>query len=350
MLVIATPCPLILATPIALMGGMNAAASKRIIVKRLSAIETLSRITTVIFDKTGTITLGKPVISDIDLHNKSYDRAMVLTIADAIERNSLHPLAKALLNAAQEEKIKRVLATDVHEEIGKGITGVVEGINYTLQKATQAAGMAIDLVISGAAVKNKPASSSHPIARFHFTDQIKENSTSIVKQLASDGLALHIFTGDKQQAANEIARRLGTGVEVKADCSPEDKKNGIAALHKAGKVVAMVGDGINDAPALAYADVGMVFSNEEHTAASEAADIVFLGGNFKAVEDILGISRRTIRIAKESIFAGIGLSIIGMLFAAFGHIPPIIGAFMQETIDILVIFNALRASRQGKTS
>jgi P-type E1-E2 ATPase len=134
-------------------------------------------------------------------------------------------------------------------------------------------------------------------------------------------------------------------IHVQAHCAPEDKKQGIEKWRREGKVTAMVGDGINDAPALAYADVGMVFANEENTAATEAADVVILGGDTKQILDAIALSRHTIRIALQSILAGIAISTLGMLFAAAGHVPPLLGAFIQESIDILVIIHALRASR-----
>lgn len=333
-LVIATPCPLILATPIALMGGMNSAARNKIIIKRLASIEVLARLHTIIFDKTGTITLGKPDITEIVLYDDAFDITTVLSIAAAIERNSLHPLAKAIVEKAKKAHVEHAPVTDIHEEVGKGIQGTFEEKIYLLQRAKSSEGMRVEMLAD-----------TRRIATFVFEDQIKKNSASIVHELVGQGISVHIFTGDKRAVADKLVNTLGADIQVQADCTPEDKKNGIAALHKQGKVVAMVGDGINDAPALALADVGMVFSNDEHTAASEAADIIFLGGDFTTVSRVLMIGRKTIRIAQESIMIGIGLSIMGMIFAAFGHIPPVIGAFIQEAIDIFVIVNALRASR-----
>ena len=183
------------------------------------------------------------------------------------------------------------------------------------------------------------------IAIFEFEDQVKEESKDVIQALQELGLKLYIFTGDKLSTATETVRRIGERITIRAELKPEEKKNGIEDLKRQHEVVAMVGDGINDAPALSYADVGMVFSNEEHTAASEAADVVFLGGDFSAVLNSIGIGKRTIWIAKQSIFAGIGISTIGMVLAAFGHIPPVVGVLIQEGVDIAVIINALRASR-----
>lgn len=333
-LVIATPCPLILATPIALMGGMNTAARKRIIIKRLASIEVLSRVQAFIFDKTGTITLGKPVVTDIEIFDSTYTEAKVLGIAAAIEHNSLHPLAKAVVKKAADAHIPELRVTDVEEKIGVGITGIINKKSFLLARAKDADGMKIELT-----------SGRKKIAHFHFRDQLKENSKKIVDDLHNQGLDVAIYTGDKQRAADEIASLLGSHITVKAECTPEDKQKGIAQLHAQKKTVVMIGDGINDAPALASADVGMVFSSDEHTAASEAADVVFLGGDFKSVSDVHSISKKTIQIALQSIVVGIGLSVVGMLIASAGFIAPIIGAFIQETIDILVIFNALRTSR-----
>jgi heavy metal translocating P-type ATPase len=333
-LVIATPCPLILATPIALMGGMNAAAKKRIIVKNLASIEALSRVNTIIFDKTGTITLGKPSVRAIEVLDSSFTHKKILQIAESIERHSLHPLAKAIIAEAKKEHITHIQASAIDETIGTGIHGVVDKKTYRLSKPNNQNGMAIEMY-----------EGKKHIARFTFEDELKAGSKKIVKKLQDRGIEIHIFTGDKETSAKALVATLGENISYKADCTPEDKKKGIELLRKQGKTIAMVGDGINDAPALALADVGMVFSNEEQTAASEASDIIFLGGDFSSVIDALFISRNTIHIALQSIISGIGVSVIGMLFAAFGQIPAIYGAFLQEAIDVAVILNALRASK-----
>ncbi len=333
-LVIATPCPLILATPIALLGGMNAAAKKRIIIKRLAAIETLSRANVVIFDKTGTITIGKPVVSDFVKTTQNYTEKQLLSIAESIERNSLHPLAKAVVAFAKTKKSPNLYAKDIKETIGKGIEGVVNNKKYLLAKLPEELGMAIGLY-----------ESKVKLCEFHLEDEVKQDAKRIFAHFKQMGLGLYIFTGDKESAAEKVARALGEGVIVRAECSPQDKKDGIEDLKKQGKITAMVGDGINDAPALSLSDVGLVFSNEEQTAASEAADIVFLGGDFSQVHVAMNISKQTISIAKSSIFGGIGLALIGMGFASVGLVPPLIGAFIQEAIDVIAIVNALRASR-----
>ena len=331
-LVIATPCPLIIATPVALIGGMNASAKKRIIVKRLSSIEVLSRVNTLIFDKTGTITIGKPVVTELRVLGK-FDQKEVYGIAEAIERNSLHPLAKAVVLAAKNAGAPVYHATEIEERIGSGISGTVNGERYTLSKPKRQAATSINLSIGKTA-----------IAEFLFEDTVKPGTGRMLHDLKHSGMEIRIFTGDRKEAADRLMEKLDEGVAIKAECSPQDKKDGIAKLKEEGKTTAMVGDGINDAPALAAADVGMVFSHEEHTAASDAADIVFLGGDLEAVADSIRISKRTMGIAIQSITVGIGLSVLGMLLAAIGLIPPLGGAILQEAIDIAVILNALRAS------
>jgi heavy metal translocating P-type ATPase len=332
-LVIATPCPLIIATPIALLGGVNSASKRNIIVKKLASLEVLSRAKALIFDKTGTITLGKPRVVEFLNHTKTKDIEL-LEIAEAIERNSLHPLAKAVVEFAKERNAKNIHALNIQEKIGEGISGEVLGKTYKLTRLEKKEGMAIG-IYEGKTL----------LGEFKFEDEIKQESKSTIEGLKERGFELFIFTGDKKEAAEKLVKNLNLNINIQAECTPQDKQKGIEDLKKQGKITAMVGDGINDAPALALADVGMVFSNEEQTAASEAADIVFLGGNFSLVIESLNIAKKTIKIAKQSIFWGIGISVFGMVFASLGLIPPIGGAFLQEAIDVAVIINALRASR-----
>lgn len=337
-LVVATPCPLILATPIALFGGMNTAAKHRILTKKISSLETLSRVSAIVFDKTGTLTAGRPIVSQVEVLDSAFDLPQIYSIAEAIERNSLHPLAKAIVASAKEAGVPRIVAEKINEKIGSGISAIIGGAEYSLQKLKDTHHRnAVELLRNDAV-----------IARFEFEDRLKDDSVESVSVLKKIGMALYVFTGDRQENAEKIVDHLGeagSGIVICANCTPEDKKTRVEDLKKNGDVVAMIGDGINDAPALAIADVGLVFSNEEHTAASEAADVVFLGGDLSSVPFIISIAKRTIRIALESIWVGIGLSVFLMFCALFGFVPPLLGALFQELIDVLVIFNALRASR-----
>lgn len=335
-LVVATPCPLILATPIALLGGVNAAAKKRIIVKKLASLESLARIQSIVFDKTGTITIGKPQVTQVLLQDSKHTKEEILAIVMAIERNSLHPLAKAIVMYAKEQNAKPAIVANVKEVIGEGIQADFHNKTYMVTKAhnVEVGGISLAILEDG-----------KQIALISLMDEIKTSSYEIIRQLRLQHIDMHIFTGDKKAEAERIAQKLGSVVSIKAEMTPEAKKQGIEDLQKLGKTVAMLGDGINDAPALALADVGLVFSNEEQTAASEAADIVLLGGDFDVVFTTFRIARQTVAIALQSIRWGIGLSILCMIIAAFGFIPPIVGAGVQEAIDVAVILNALRASR-----
>lgn len=332
-LAIATPCPLIIATPVALLGGVNSAAKRRIIIKKLASLESLAKIDTIVFDKTGTITLGRPKLTQIEIIDKKFSKKQILGIAESLERNSLHPLAKAVVAKARENHAPVMHAKQVEEIIGHGISGVVGKEKFTLSKVKNDVGMTIELTSKG-----------KTLALFKFEDELKTDTRESFAKLLALGLNLKIFTGDKQQAVQKIVEQLNLDIETRAQMSPEGKLEGVRDLQKMGKTVAMIGDGINDAPALALANVGLVFSNEEQTQASEAADIVFLGGDFSQVLTSLQIAKKTIKIAKQSIIFGIGLSIAGMVFASFGYIPPIYGAGLQEIIDVAVIINALRAS------
>lgn len=350
-LVIATPCPLIIATPIALLGGINKAAKKKIIVKKLASLEALAKSNTFVFDKTGTITIGKPLLTKIEILDQSYSEAKILAIGEALERNSLHPLAKTIVDYAKKKGISAPAALNIEEKIGDGISGTIDGKRYVLSKLKNynQIGLAIGLFLG-----------PDNIAVLHLEDLIKNESKQTIKDLKNLGLDLYIFTGDKKIVAEQIAKELDHDVHVEAELTPEDKQRLITKLQtgqsinhtkkfieNSGQrpVIAMVGDGINDAPALAKADVGIVFSNEEQTAASEAADIVILGGEFSHIKDTIHIAKKTISIGLQSIFWGIGLSVTGMVLAALGFIPPLFGAGIQEAIDVAVILNALRTSK-----
>lgn len=334
-LVIATPCPLILAAPIAMIGGMNAAAKQRIIFKRLAALEVLAQVNAMIFDKTGTLTFGIPKMTGLQIINNDAGTStekQILAIASGLEKHSLHPFAKAIVSYSEEKDIASADITEVTELLGKGITGKYHGDTYSIRRGQ-------NRTDSVSLFKGK-----QPLAHFQFTDVLKPSTKSQLTDLQNQNISLHIFTGDSTERASELEKQLPSGITIKAELSPEEKRNGIAAIRKKGITTAMVGDGINDAPALALADVGIVFSHEEHTAASEAADVVLLGGNITGIATALKLARHTIFISKQSMYIGLGLSCLGMVIAAFGGLPPIFGAISQEVIDVAVILNALRAA------
>jgi heavy metal translocating P-type ATPase len=333
-LVVATPCPLILAVPIALMGGVNRAARQKIIVKRMAALEVLARVSSLILDKTGTITVGRPELVRIEGGVTGLSPDEALSLAAAVERHSLHPIAKALVEAAHARDLATLSVRDVVETVGHGIQARV-GKHVVVVRGAEApyGEMRVLCEVDG-----------EESATFVLQDRLKAGAREVFARILGMGVELSIATGDRREAAERAVTELGLPLQIEAECTPEAKLIAIKTRQKAGRVVGMVGDGINDAPALAQADVGLVFTNEARTASSEAADIALLGGDVEQVWQALRISRDTVRVATQGILLGIGLSVLAMLAAAAGFLPPLAGAFLQEGIDVLVIANALRAT------
>lgn len=334
-LVIATPCPLIIAAPVAFIGGLSRAAGRNIIVKTPTALETIARVTTVYFDKTGTLTLGEPRLAGITIIDPGMSDIQALSLAAALEFHSIHPLARAIINAAKERNFTPGPARDVKEIIGSGIEGKVDGHFISLKQAPEthhrAGGISLLLTEDG---KN--------VALFHFADVLKENAKKFLVDLTEAGFKVAVLTGDRKEHAE--AMFAGLALDICADCTPEEKYRIVDEARRRGEMVAMVGDGLNDAPALAKADVGIVFSGTENSASIEAADVAILGHDVASIRELFALAKRSVTIASESVYAGIGLSSVGMLFAAFGFIVPVHGAILQEGIDVAVIINALRAA------
>jgi heavy metal translocating P-type ATPase len=335
-LVVATPCPLILGVPIALMGGVNRAARDKIIVKRLAGLEVLAKLSFLMLDKTGTITVGRPELVRIDpTPGSSLQPDELLSLTAAVERHSLHPIAKSIVEAAQARSLPLLEVEDVRETTGHGVSAIVGTRRVEVHGAPAPYGrMCVVSEVDG-----------QPAGSFLLEDRLKPDARRIFEKILALGVQLAIATGDRRGAAERTVAELGLPLEIDAECTPAFKLELIRQRQAAGGVVGMVGDGINDAPALAQADVGLVFSHEARTASSEAADIVLLGGELNQVWQSLSIARQTIRVATQGILLGIGLSVVAMIAAAFGFLPPLAGALLQEGIDVLVIANALRATR-----
>ncbi len=329
-LVIATPCPLILAAPIAFIGGINSAAKKRIIIKNISALESLAKVNAMVFDKTGTLTFGYPELQTLTVISPHFTKKEILKIASGLEINSLHPYARSLVNESKKQQIIPAKFLSITEEIGKGIKGIYKGSTFSLLKNATDPTQIILL------------QKSKKIATFTFVDKIKPETISSLKLFSEQKIKLHIFTGDTKEKTKQITNKFSFPVEVHADCTPKSKQAGIKEI-KENYSVAMVGDGINDAPALALADVGLAFSHHQQTASTEAADIVLVGSNFDQVLDSVKIAKNTLKIAKQSMYAGVTLSLLGMVFAFLGLLNPLTGSLTQEIIDVAVILNALRA-------
>ena len=332
-LVIATPCPLLIAAPISFIGGLNKAARKNIIIKSPLVLELLAKTKLFFFDKTGTLTLGQPRLKKVELFEPSFSKDKALAIAAALEQHSFHPIAKALVQERCFSEGEALTARDVEEKIGEGIFGMVGKSRYGIIQAKQnrGSGMAVDLATEGKSA-----------ARFFFDDELKQDVGRVFDYLRGRGYTLGILTGDKKANAERLFGQFR--LPIYAECRPERKAELIRRYQRAGELVGMVGDGMNDAPALALSDIGIVFSGTENSASIEAADVAIFGRDAWLIRDAIHIGRRSYHVALQSILIGIGLSVIGMSFAFFGFISPLSGAILQEVIDVVVILNALRST------
>jgi heavy metal translocating P-type ATPase len=356
-LVIATPCPLLIAAPISFLGGMNIASKKNIIIKRPAALETLANVTAIFFDKTGTLTLGEPTLRTIRAFDPAYSENVLLSIAAAIELHSLHPLAKAIVTAhnarnKNDKNTETQEATHIMETVGDGIAGAVNGNVYRLKKYSgmTAADNAVSTNTNEGGIVIEMSTGGHAIAHFILDDIIKPGTIALLEKLRTR-YHVAILTGDTQENAARLfdgEKHGADGLAIHARCTPEEKFRIIKEAQAQGEKVMMVGDGLNDAPALALANVGVVFSGTENSASIDAAAVAILSRDIALVETTIDIARRSTRIAEQSILWGIGLSIVGMVFALLGYIPPVTGAVLQEGIDVTVIFNALRAAQALK--
>ena len=353
-LVVATPCPLILAAPVALVSGVSAAARRGVIVKGASAIEALGRVRSVVLDKTGTLTLGSQRVEQIiPLDGLPADE--ILRLAASVDQLSAHTLARSLVAAAHERSLTLDLPTDAAEGVGQGITGTVGMHRVLVGSAAFAARQGIGA--AGLARAATTTADEHQRARIVvavdgdaagivvMADRLRSDTVSLIGDLHRIGVQhVAIASGDDPEVTERIGRELGVDA-VYAGLSPGDKLELCKRLRSQPGLgpVAMVGDGINDAPALAAADVGIALGTGGGTAAAETADVVIVDDRIGRVVEALRIGQRSMAIARQSVLAGIGLSMVGMAAAALGYLPPVAGALTQEAIDVAVILNALRA-------
>ena len=355
-MVVATPCPLILAAPIAFVAGLSRAARAGIIVKGAGALERLGGAKTVLLDKTGTLTLGQPELERIvPLGDLDGDEA--LRLAASLDQMSAHVLAESLVAGAGERGIELALPTGVKEDPGRGILGVVDGHRIA--------------VGSSGWLESNGYDGAHDHARAHDTgddagrakilvgvdgtlvavivmgDRLRPGADTLARELHAAGIEhVALVSGDRPEIAHEVARNAGIE-HVYAEQTPEDKLEVVRAVRGRPGLqnVVMVGDGINDAPALALADVGIAMAGKGATISSETADVVITVDDANRIALSILIGRRSLHIARQSVIYGLGLSVAAMGFAAFGYLPPVWGALFQEVIDVAVILNALRALR-----
>ena len=353
-LVIATPCPLILAVPVALIAGLSRAAKHGILVKGGGALESLARARVLILDKTGTLTSGSTTLAlRFAAEGVAADEA--LRLAASLDQASNHVVAELLVRVAHARSFSLSTPSAVREESGAGIEGVVDGhevaigsVAFVSTRAKTPPDFARAVLDDGASLV-AVAIDKRAAAVFEIVDSVRPEARQSIAALKALGVRRAVLaTGDHRAAADRVASALGFDT-VLADLAPEAKVAAVLSerhdLNGAGAVV-MVGDGVNDAPALAAADIGIAMGSGA-AGASEAADVVLLADDLARIPSAIAIARRSRRIATESVGAGIGLSTIGMIAAALGYIPPVEGALIQEVIDVLVILNALRALGDG---
>ena len=354
--VVATPCPLILAAPIALVSGMSRTARLGVVVKGAGIIEALGRARTVLFDKTGTLTVGTPEVREV-LSCNGTSSAEVLRLAASVDRFSAHILGASLVRAATDANLTLSTPGDVREVPGQGITGTVDGRAIAVGSRPYLLGLHVPEkeIASAALLSGRGSGEAHVTVGVDghvggvivMADEVRPDAFRIVERLRSEGIRhVAMVSGDRRSVAERAGSQLGLD-RVYSELSPEKKLDVVRRIRadSALRPVVMVGDGVNDAPALALADVGIAMGAAGATVSSETADAVIMVDRVDRVADALHVGRRTLRIARQSVLAGMGLSIAAMGVAAAGYLPPVAGALFQEVIDLAVILNALRALR-----
>lgn len=344
-LVIACPCALGLATPTAIMVGTGLGAKNGILIKGGEALETASHITSVILDKTGTITVGQPTVTDFLTEDEEAKRLLA-----SLEAHSEHPLAKAIVHYAEDLPLLEV--EDFQVLPGKGIEGLIQGKKYQVgtqrfltQKMPDSLQQAADLWTSQGKTIMFLADEQQVLAGVAVADEIKPTSKDAIAALQNSGVNVYMLTGDNQQAARHIGKQVGIPEEnIFAEVMPEDKSEKVALLKKDGEIVGMVGDGINDAPALALADVGIAMGSGTDIA-METADVTLIHSDLAYLEKMLKLSKATIRKIKQNLFWAFVYNTIGIPFAALGFLNPIVAGGAMAFSSVSVLLNSLSLNR-----
>jgi heavy metal translocating P-type ATPase len=349
-LVVATPCPLILATPVAIIGGINRAAKRHIIVRNGGALERLGTAHVAVFDKTGTLTIGKPRLQAVRSAH-GFEKDDVLRLAAAVEEHSSHLLGRVIVEGAREAGLSIPPASESLEAPGQGVAAEVDGHTVRVGARAFVLPFCEHGVLDAAALEQSDSTlrayveiDGRLAAVIEYADEIRRELPDVLASLRAAGVSrIVLLSGDHAPIARALAQRVGIE-ETYGDLLPADKAGFIERLRAEGGTVLMVGDGINDAPALTAADVGIALAAHGGGITAEAADVIILVDSLDRVPEVIAIGARTIRIARQSIWFGLGLSGLAMLVAAFGGLPPAVGAALQEVIDVAVIVNALRSS------
>ena len=353
-LVVATPCPLILAAPAAIVAGVSRAAKHGIIVKGGGPLERLARAEVLLLDKTGTVTSARPQVVAVETFADVSSDDIVRQAA-SVEQVSMHPFGPAILAEARNRSVELSFPTGVREQMGTGIVGSVDGrrvavgqlafVAPSTPRTPELRSIEMRTAVEGASSAYVSIDGSLAGVLL-LQDPIRPEAPRALRSLRAAGVRrIHMVTGDHPDVAELVGDALGVD-RVFAERTPEEKVEVIKSVRAEG-VTTMVGDGINDAPALALADIGVAMGARGATAASEAADVVLTADRLEGLLLATRIAKRTRRIALESVFVGMGLSLVAMVFAAAGAIPPVAGALLQEGIDVVVILNALRALGGG---
>jgi heavy metal translocating P-type ATPase len=344
-IIVATPCPLLLAAPIALISGMTRASRYGIIVKTGSALERLAEAKTFAFDKTGTLTRGEPSVDTVTAFS-GFTRDEVLSLAASLEQSSAHVLAQAIVNKAKSKNLKLVKAKHVQEISGRGVQATLKGKQLLVGRLSllqehdvklppNLKTSSLDRTAAYVAVDGRLA------GIITLSDEIRPEAIATLDQLRKFGIReIIMVTGDNKAAARVVAKQLGI-THVHAETLPADKVHIVTETKD--RPIIFVGDGVNDAPVLTAADVGIALGARGSAAASESADVVIMLDDISRVATGLEIAQRTFKIARQSIVVGILLSVILMVLFASGFFTPLLGAILQEVVDVVVIFNALRA-------
>jgi heavy metal translocating P-type ATPase len=350
-LLTASPCPLLLATPVAVVSAIGRGARSGILIRSGDSLETAGSIDTVIFDKTGTLTSGKLRVVDVHPFN-GYSQADVMRNAAIAEQFSTHPIAKAIIQYSQKDDPEIPNPDDFSEDAGGGVMAEFEGNRILVGNSRFIEKQMIHIPTQvRAAIQDKgdSAATTLLVARnqeicgaMGLEDSTKPNALNAIQALKSMGINIAVLTGDTKRAGERIKKELCL-TEVFSEVLPEDKASYVSKLKRSGKRVAMVGDGINDAPALGTADVGIAMGAAGSDVAIETADFTIMTDDLEKVPSAIRLSRRMLRIAKQSILIGLLANVIGVLLSVFGLISPIEGASIHEVSDLLVIFNSARA-------